>query len=225
MKLVLATRNRHKIDEMLDILGDLKGWEFLSLGQFSGAPEVEETGETLQENASLKVRHAFAATGRLCLAEDTGLEIDALNGRPGVRSARFAGEGARYDENVARVLELMSTVPADQRAARFRSVVAILGPGGEPTGRSDNRAAAAPGRQPGGEQVVQPRIFEGICPGRIITERLGTGGFGYDPIFVPNGFRETFAQMEAGEKNRISHRARALKGVREYLINLQNAPS
>ena len=200
MKLVLATRNRHKIGEMLDILGEMEGWEFLFLDEFPQAPEVDETGETLEENAVLKVHQAFAATGLLCLSEDTGLEIDALGGRPGVLSARFAGEGARYEENVARVLELMRNVPPDGRTARFRSVVAIMGP--------EDRAGS------------RPHIFEGICPGRILAESRGSQGFGYDPIFIPDGYRESFAQMAEDEKNRISHRARALAKAERYLDGL-----
>jgi XTP/dITP diphosphohydrolase len=194
MRLLLATRNRHKIREMLAILGDLEGWQLLSLDQFPQAPTVEETGKTLEENASLKVQQAVTATGLLCLAEDTGLEIDGLGGRPGIRSARFAGEKASYQENVDKVLKLLRSVPEKKRTARFRSTVAIMGPGGH------------------------PRIFEGICPGTITAERRGSGGFGYDPIFLPDGRQQTFAEMEAAEKNRISHRARALQEAKQYLL-------
>ena len=201
MKLVLATRNRHKIAEMLSLIGDLEGLECISLDRFPEAPEVVEDGQTLRDNAVLKVRQAVFSTGLVCLAEDTGLEIDALGGRPGVWSARFAGEGARYEENVDKVLRLMEDVPPEERAARFRSVVAVQGP--------DD----------------QPRIFEGICPGRIIGECRGCGGFGYDPIFVPAGHRQTFAQLEAEKKNRISHRAKALTFARNYLIELVSRTS
>lgn len=196
MRLVLATRNRHKIGEMLAIMGTLEGLQCISLDRFPEAPEVDEDGRTLEENAVLKVRQAVSSTGQLCLAEDTGLEIDALGGRPGVRSARFAGEAARYEENVAKVLDLMRTVPPEERTARFRSVVAIMEPAGK------------------------PQIFEGLCPGRILSERRGTAGFGYDPIFVPAGFQQSFAQMAVAEKNRISHRARALAAAREHVIAL-----
>jgi XTP/dITP diphosphohydrolase len=205
MKLVLATRNRYKVEEMMAILGDLKGWQLLSLDEFPQAPEVEESGETLEENASLKVQQAVAATGLISLAEDTGLVIDALGGRPGVCSARFAGEQARYEENVAKVLELMAEVPPGSRTARFRSVVAIMG------------TAGGSGDWPKG----RPQFFEGICPGMITAERRGSGGFGYDPIFVPDGYHQTFAQMDGEQKNRISHRAKALAGARECLIELR----
>lgn len=192
IRVVLATRNRHKIREMMAILGDLEGLRCLSLERFPGIPEVSEDGRTLEENAILKVRQAVVSTGLLSLAEDTGLEIDALGGRPGVRSARFAGEKASYEDNVARVLELMKAVTKDHRSARFRSVVAIMEPDG------------------------QLRSFEGICPGTIIAERRGSEGFGYDPVFVPEGYDLTFSEMDQPEKNRISHRARALEEVKKY---------
>ena len=234
MKLVLATRNKHKIDEMLTILGDLEDLECVSLARFPEAPEVDESGRTLPENAVIKVRQAVSSTGLVCLAEDTGLEIDALGGRPGVRSARFAGEKARYEENVTKVLEMMRAVPEGKRTARFRSVVAIM----EPIHRKDDRPGIASvippqnqrGDRPSGSQGNQqkdqpdgqPYLFEGICPGRIIAQRRGTAGFGYDPIFVPDGFQKTFAEMEAGEKNRISHRALALAAARKHLVELMS---
>jgi XTP/dITP diphosphohydrolase len=196
MTVVLATRNRHKIREMLQILGDLEGIQFIPLDQFPNVPEVSEDGQTLRENAVLKAEHAVRHTGLLSLAEDTGLEIDALGGRPGVRSARFAGEGAAYQENVTKVLSLMKDVEPQRRSARFRSVVAIIKPGGD------------------------PEVFEGVCPGRISEMEKGGEGFGYDPIFMPEGYGETFAEMRGDVKNRISHRARALEKAREYLQQL-----
>jgi XTP/dITP diphosphohydrolase len=196
MKVVLATRNGHKIREMLDILGDLQGVEFYNLERFPDSPEVHEDGETLRENAILKAQEAALFTGLLCLAEDTGLEVDALEGRPGVRSARFAGEQASYDQNMDKVLSLLRGIPEKERGARFRSVVAIAEPG------------------------TSVRLFEGTCQGRILSQRQGTGGFGYDPIFQPDGYLETFAEMKPDLKNRISHRARALEKVKGYLKEL-----
>jgi XTP/dITP diphosphohydrolase len=196
MKLILATRNHHKTQEMREILINLDEVEMIPLTLFRRLPEVVESGATLRENALIKARHAAQLTGCLCLAEDTGLEIEALDGKPGVRSARFAGEGASYHENVDKVLDLLKDIPSEARGARFRSVVVIMGPEDE------------------------PEVIEGICPGSIIAERRGQGGFGYDPIFVPEGYEETFAQMDAELKNRISHRARALEKARKYLRRL-----
>lgn len=196
MKVVLATRNDHKVREMLDILKDLREIEFLPLKQFPDSPEVLENGETLRANAILKAQHAADSTGLLSLAEDTGLEIDALEGRPGVRSARFAGEQASYEQNVDKVLRLLQGAPERERGARFRCVVAIAEPGSS------------------------PHLFEGVCQGRILSQRRGTGGFGYDPIFQPDGYRESFAKMKPELKNRISHRARALEKARSCLEEL-----
>jgi len=196
MKLVLATRNRYKIREMLQILGDLKGIDLVPLDEFPDAPEVQEDGQTLKENAMLKARCAAQHSGILSLGEDTGLEIEALGGQPGVRSARFAGEQTSYEKNVDKVIKLMKDIPAEKRSACFRSVVAFMEPGKDPL------------------------VFEGVCPGKIIDHRRGSAGFGYDPIFVPQGYDQTFAEMDTKEKNRISHRARALTGAREYLKTL-----
>ncbi|MFC1683310.1 RdgB/HAM1 family non-canonical purine NTP pyrophosphatase [Candidatus Zixiibacteriota bacterium] len=193
MKLILATRNQHKILEMTEILNDLNEIELIPLTLFRRLPEVVESGATLRDNALIKARHAAHLTGCLCLAEDTGLEIDALEGKPGVRSARFAGENSSYEENVEKVLDLMKDVSSEARGARFRSIVAIMGPGDE------------------------PEVIEGICRGTIISERRGQEGFGYDPIFVPESYDQTFAQMDAELKNKISHRARALEKAKEYL--------
>ena len=196
MKLVLATGNRHKIREMREILKDMREIEFLSLVQFPQLPELVESGSTLRENAIQKACRAVEFTHCLSLAEDTGLEIDALGGRPGVRSARFAGDQASYEQNIEKVLSLMRQIPSERRGGRFRSVVAIAEPRGD------------------------VHIFEGICEGRITTERRGKGGFGYDPIFEVAGFGKTFAEMEPDQKNRISHRALALQKAKVLLLEL-----
>ena len=196
MKLLLATGNRHKIREIREILEDMREMEFLSLVQFPQLPEVVESGSTLKENAIQKASHAVSWTHHLSLAEDTGLEIDALGGRPGVRSARFAGDQASYEQNIEKVLSLMRQIPSERRGGRFRSVVAIAEPGGG------------------------LHIFEGICEGLITTERRGKGGFGYDPIFEVAGFGKTFAEMEPEQKNSISHRALALQKAKVLLLEL-----
>lgn len=196
MKLVLATRNSHKIREILDILKDLNGIEFIKLDQLANVPEVEEDGETLCQNAMIKAQHAAGLSGRLTLSEDTGLEIDALAGKPGVRSARFAGERATYEQNVEKVLRLLRDVPAGERTARFRSVVVIMKPG------------------------ERAHVFEGVCEGKIIDKRKGERGFGYDPIFQAEYCDKTLAQMEQSKKNRISHRAKALQKAKVLLREL-----
>lgn len=196
MKLVLATGNRHKVREMKEILQDLREMEFISLDQFPQLPEVVESGSTLRENALQKARHAVLFTHCLTLAEDTGLEIDALGGKPGVRSSRFAGDQASYEQNIEKVLALMRRIPPKERGGRFRSVVAIVEPGGD------------------------SHIFEGVCEGLITTERRGKKGFGYDPIFEVAGFGRTFAQMDPPQKNRVSHRALALQKAKALLMEL-----
>ena len=190
-RIVLATRNQGKVRELRDLLADLKV-KVVPVSEFPGCPEVEETGETFEENALLKARAVAAFTGELALADDSGLEVDALGGRPGVRSARFAGPEASDEENNRKLLELLREVPAEGRTARFRSVVAIASPSG--------RAATA----------------EGFCEGLIGFEPRGQGGFGYDPLFiVPDG--STFAELDERTKNRISHRGLAFRNAKARL--------
>lgn len=183
-KLILATRNRHKTAEiarMLDgrfLVEDLTG--------HPEAPEVEETGTTFEANAILKACAASAFFGTWALADDSGIEADALDGAPGVRSARYAGEGATDDQNNALLLENLKPFRGKERAGRFRCVLALA-----------NR----------GEVVA---TFSGAVEGVIVNELKGGGGFGYDPMFVPTGYCETFGQLPAEVKNSISHRARAL---------------
>jgi len=181
---------------MKEILKDVKGIELIPADHFPQLPEVVERGSTLRENAIQKACHAVKFTDCLTLAEDTGLEIDALSRKPGVRSSRFAGEHASYEQNIAKVLGLMRHIPWKDRGARFRSVVAIVEPGGS------------------------PRVFEGVCEGQITTERRGKAGFGYDPIFEVAGYGKTFAEMDQDQKNRISHRALALQKAKVLLMEL-----
>lgn len=187
---VLATANEHKVEEIRAVLTPL-GVELLD--RPPGIAEVDETGTTLEENALLKARALVAATGRAAIADDTGLFVDALDGRPGVRSARYAGASASYDDNVAKLLEELSGVRAP-RTARFITVIAAAYPDGASF------------------------CVEGELEGVIIDARLGDQGFGYDPVFVPDdGDGRTLAQLSAREKNDLSHRGRALRALSEEL--------
>jgi len=192
MELVLASRNRDKIGEIRHILNGISVtiWTFLD---FPGFPEVEEVGDTLAENALLKAQAICDYTGKPALADDSGLEVDALGGAPGVYSARYAGIDVTYEDNNKKLLRELEGVPEEARTARFRCVLALVEPGGT------------------------RRTVEGVCEGHIVGGTRGTGGFGYDPLFVPEGETRTFAEMPAAQKNRISHRYRALKQARELL--------
>jgi XTP/dITP diphosphohydrolase len=186
VKLVLATFNRDKARELLALL-DVEGLELTSLAQFPGAVAPEESGSTLRENALLKAEAALRHTGSPAIADDTGLEVDALGGAPGVHAARYAGPGATDADNVRLLLERMREVPRDRRAARFRTVCMAVFPDGA-------RLEA-----------------EGVVEGRIAEAPRGSSGFGYDPVFEVDG--RTFAEMSAEEKNAISHRARAARAL------------
>ena len=192
-ELVLATNNRDKVREMAHALQDLPVRP-IAVGDLGDWPEVEETGTTLEQNALLKVRATVGRTGRPCLADDTGLEVDALGGAPGVFSSRYAGPNVTYADNVARLLRELSGVPEAERTARFRCVVAVADPDGR-------------------EETV-----EGVVEGRIIFEPRGEGGFGYDPVFWAPESGLTFAEMGVAAKESISHRGRALAAARRVLI-------
>ncbi len=194
-RLVLATNNPHKVREIRAILADTP-CEILSCEDFTGLPELVESGATLAENAILKARAIYAVTGEWTLADDSGLEIDALNSAPGVMSARFAGTGCTFADNNAKTLRLMEHVAEEQRTARFRCVAALV---------------IAP------EQV---ETFDGVVEGAITRREMGQGGFGYDPIFFTPELGCTFAEASAGAKNRISHRARAFRKVARRLREL-----
>jgi XTP/dITP diphosphohydrolase len=187
---LVSTRNAHKLVEIRQILGP--SFELLDLSSVPALGEVEETGTTFEENAALKALAASAHFDGWVLADDSGLEVDALGGAPGVRSARFSGEGATDVTNRALLLEKLATVPAEQRSARFRCVIALAR---------------------GGEVLAH---FSGAVEGAIIQSEKGEGGFGYDPLFVPEGFCETFAELGAETKNRLSHRGRALAGLKNW---------
>ena len=192
MKLVLATRNPHKVLEIRELLSGLDV-EVLSCGDFPDVPEVVEDGETLAENASKKARVVADATGLPALADDTGLEVEALGGEPGVFSARYAGPDATYDDNNRRLLSELDGIPHRDRRACFRCVVALAVPGGD----------------------VQ--LVEGRTCGTIIAEPRGAAGFGYDPVFLADGSERTYAEMATGEKHAVSHRGKAMVAARELV--------
>ncbi len=191
MKLVFATNNRHKLDEMRAILGGKV--ELLSLADIGCVDDIPETADTLEGNALIKARHIYGKYSLPCFADDTGLEVDALGGAPGVYSARYAGENNDSEANMQKLLENL-TEKTDRRA-QFRTVIALIIDGEE-------------------------RLFDGIVRGVIATERKGGAGFGYDPLFVPEGYDVSFAQMSSEEKNAISHRSRAASALNDYLQTL-----
>ena len=185
-KILIATRNIGKVREIRALLQGLQT-ALLTLEDFSEAPEVLEDGATFEENALKKARVMARATGVTVLAEDSGLCVDALDGRPGVHSARYAGEGATDADKCIRILEELTRVPDSRRTARFVCVLAIVSPDGD------------------------ERIFRGVCDGRITHELRGTFGFGYDPIFYHEESGCTFAEMDQERKNQVSHRGKALR--------------
>ena len=189
MKIVFATNNKHKLEEIKDILG--KDFEIVSLVEIGCHEDIPETGLTLEENARQKSTYIVEHYNHDCFADDTGLEVDALNGEPGVHSARYA-EGTDHDSeaNMRKLLSKMSNVK--DRTARFRTVISLIINGVE-------------------------HQFEGRVEGRIATEKHGKEGFGYDPIFIPKGYDKSFAELGEEVKNQISHRARAVKKLAEYL--------
>ncbi|MED5317180.1 MAG: RdgB/HAM1 family non-canonical purine NTP pyrophosphatase [Candidatus Neomarinimicrobiota bacterium] len=192
--LVLATHNPDKQTEMNAVLSDL-GLDVIGLDQYPEIDDIPENGTTLLENALIKARAVHLKTGFPALADDTGLEVDALHGAPGVYSARFAGEDATYQDNVKKLLSVMAGISRQNRTARFRTVVALID--------SDTELWT-----------------EGIIEGLITREQRGAGGFGYDPIFEAADTGKTFSEMSAAQKNEISHRARALQKMQKKLITV-----
>ena len=195
-ELVLATRNRHKVDELVALLGDL-GITIHTLDEFPDAPDVVEDGHTCEANAVKKARAIAEFTGLPAVADDTGLEVDALGGRPGVYAARYAGEDATYDDNCRKLLRELMGVPHEKRTARFLTVAAIALP-------SDG-----------------VRVAQGILDGMIAEEARGTLGFGYDPVFLIPELGKTLAQLSAGQKNLISHRAKAFTLAKDLLREME----
>jgi len=193
MELVFATNNKHKVREISDLLdGDFK---ITGLSDLNITEDIPEDAETLEENALFKARYVHGKTGMNVFADDTGLEVTALGGAPGVWSARYAGENKSFDDNIDKLLREMQG--ATDRSARFRTVIALI---------LDRKEY----------------LFEGIVEGEIITERKGTGGFGYDPVFRATGSDKTFAEIPLQEKNLISHRARAMRKLIAFLKGSAN---
>lgn len=192
MKIVFATNNKNKLAEIRDMLGDKI--EVMSLADINCHEDIPETADTLEGNALQKARYVFDKYGMSCFADDTGLEVDALGGEPGVYSARYAGgEGHDSEANMAKLMQKLGD--NDNRKARFRTVIALI------TGSGDDSV----------------KLFEGVAEGDIIREKRGGEGFGYDPIFRPEGYDKTFAELGHEIKNKISHRARAVQKLVEYL--------
>jgi XTP/dITP diphosphohydrolase len=192
MKLIFATNNQHKIDEIKNIIGDK--FEILTLKEAGIAIDIPEPHDTLEENAREKSTTIYKITNTNCFSEDTGLEVDALNGEPGVKSARYAGEDKSFAGNIAKLLQKLGK--SEKRAARFRTVISLLIDGKETR-------------------------FEGVCEGAIGYEPKGTSGFGYDSIFIPKGESRTFAEMVMDEKNLYSHRKKATVKLLAFLSTIK----
>ncbi len=186
--LIFATNNQHKVDEMRSILGN--DFNIISLKEAGIDIDIPEPHDTLEANASEKSGTIHRLTNKNCFSEDTGLEVTALNGEPGVKSARYAGPDNSFERNVEKLLTNMKGI--DDREARFRTIISLI---------LDNKEY----------------LFEGICNGKIIDERKGALGFGYDPVFVPDGSEKTFAEMEMEEKNKFSHRKKAMEKLINFL--------
>jgi len=195
--LVLATKNPGKVREFRALFWDLPRLRVQALDELGKLPDVVEDGKTFEENAIKKAREIAAATGMLVLADDSGLEVDALGGRPGVHSARYAGRQGNDEANNDKLLAELAHVPDGQRRARFRVVLVLADPNG-----------------PLGDDV---HIEEGVCEGEILRGRRGTDGFGYDPLFKPDGHDLSMAELPPEEKNTISHRASAAAKMRAFL--------
>jgi XTP/dITP diphosphohydrolase len=229
MSLLMATRNAHKAGEIRAILGDR--FRLLTLRDFPAAPMVVEDGETFASNATKKAVElakwlsrprpsTFDPRPRFVLADDSGLEVDALQGAPGVHSARFAARDSAKSgntpdaDNNAKLLRLLRDVPPEKRTARFHCVIALAPVLSEKVEVTSPVCYA--------DEFDPPtELFDGVCEGRILFASRGQNGFGYDPLFVPTGFEQTFAELGDGVKNKLSHRAQALQKLREYLGNIR----
>lgn len=186
--LIFATNNQNKVQEVRAVLGEL--FNIITLKEAGIDIDIPEPHDTLEANATEKSKTIFNITKQNCFSEDTGLEVEALNGEPGVKSARYAGEDRSFDDNIDKLLSKLQ--PFENNSARFRTVISLILDGKE-------------------------YFFEGICQGKIISERRGTNGFGYDPVFVPDGSDKTFAEMDMEGKNKFSHRKRAMEKLINFL--------
>ena len=191
MQIVLATHNRGKMKEMSSILAHLP-ITLLTLDDFPQIGEIPETGETLKENAFIKAETVHQKTGLPALADDTGLEVDALDGAPGVHSSRYDGETATFEDNCRKMMQEMDGIPAEERTARFHTVIAFVSDSGN-------------------------EWTEGMVEGRILEKKQGDGGFGYDPLFYYPPLKKTFAELNSEQKNNISHRGKALRNFCQIL--------
>jgi XTP/dITP diphosphohydrolase len=196
-EILIGTHNRHKAREISELLSDL-GITVRTLNDFPGVPETDEDGKTLEENAVKKAREYAQATGLLTLSDDTGLEVDALNGAPGVYSARYAGEDCSFEDNNRKLLKELQGVPSAQRTARFRCVIACFDP-------ADGKMSTV----------------EGAVQGSIVEDLQGRNGFGYDPVFFVPELGKTLAELTLEEKNRISHRGQAIRKAKELLKGMK----
>jgi XTP/dITP diphosphohydrolase len=199
-ELLVATNNAGKVRELARLLADLP-LRLRLLSELGDIPEAVETGETFAENAMLKATHYSSLSGLVALSDDSGLAVDALGGRPGVYSARYAGPHATYDERMHRLLEELAAAGDAERRARFVCVIAVADP-----------------------STGEVRTFEGVCEGRIARAPRGTNGFGYDPLFVPEGHAQTFGELPDEIKRDISHRARALAKAARFLASRFGVP-
>jgi XTP/dITP diphosphohydrolase len=190
MKLIFATNNAHKVDEIRAVLSDKI--DILTLQEAGISIDIPEPHDTLEANATEKSKTIYELTGINCFSEDTGLEVAALKGEPGVKSARYAGEDKSFEKNIDKLLDKLGNNP--HREARFRTIISLIIDGTETQ-------------------------FEGICTGQITSEKRGTSGFGYDPVFVPDGAGKTFAEMSMDEKNQYSHRKKATEKLVAFLNN------
>jgi XTP/dITP diphosphohydrolase len=195
IELVIATHNKHKLSEIKPLIPE--AFQLLSLDDVEIFDDIPETADTLEGNALQKASFVFSRSSKNCLADDTGLEVDALDGRPGVYSARYAGEGCSYADNNRKLLEELNGV--ENRKACFRTVICLIYNGKE-------------------------HYFEGNVKGSIISELRGKEGFGYDPVFIPDGHSLTYAEMGFEEKNSLSHRAEAVRKLREFLLKYESLP-
>ena len=191
MQIILATHNRGKMKEMSSILAHLPV-TLLTLDDFPQIGEIPETGETLKENAFIKAETVHEKTGLPALADDTGLEVDALDGAPGVHSSRYDGETATFEDNCRKMMQEMDGIPAEERTARFHTVIAFVSDSGN-------------------------EWTEGMVEGRILEKKRGDGGFGYDPLFYYPPLKKTFAELNSEQKNNISHRGKALRNFCQIL--------
>jgi non-canonical purine NTP pyrophosphatase (RdgB/HAM1 family) len=209
MKLIIASKNKGKLKEITAVVGVITNnhynIELLSLNDFPKIPDIPETGNTFEENAWLKAKTVYDKTGICTLADDSGLEVDYLNGRPGVYSARYAGENATDAENRQKLLHELKNVAKHNRTARFVCVMILY------DGIKNNNAPLLRG----GDGVGL--IFKGVCEGTIAEAERGNNGFGYDSLFIPEGYSQTFAELEMETKNKISHRGKVLMELKKYL--------